>query len=219
SRTNPENHPMTEIFILATAHHRHSQWPFYSFEVLSKLISALKPQLLCVELDAEELKAGGSKAQPEYREAILPRAGQSRCPVMPIKPGAQQDFSVEEIGANPQTAIGKMRLSLFNYCLEQYIAPDYDQLAKTLEGFQSDRMDALMRKKWYYAKWLMPERWRVWQDWNRAMLEKIKAALAANEGKRILVTVGMEHKYWLRQRIGEFPQVRSIQYADFAARP
>jgi len=205
---------MPEIILLATAHHYHLQWPHYSYQVLGDIIGAIRPAVICVELDIAQLAARGSYEQPEYKEAILPKAGELGCKLFPIKPIGERPVNIEEVGVNPESLFGSIGLRLYSYCLSTYIAWDYHQLCKSLKGIQSDHMDGLMRRKWLFAKMLLPERWRLWEAWNRKMASAIAAAISDYPDSTILITVGLEHKYWLKERLAKIPGVRLKQFSD-----
>jgi hypothetical protein len=54
----------------------------------------------------------------------------------------------------------------------------------------------------------------AWAGWNSYFLDRIKGAVAANPGKRIVVIVGVEHCYWLRSHLRDTPGIKLLDPAS-----
>ena len=44
---------------------------------------------------------------------------------------------------------------------------------------------------------------RIWNEWNAYLADRIGETIDKYPGDRILVTVGLDHKYWLWNRLKE----------------
>ena len=56
-----------------------------------------------------------------------------------------------------------------------------------------------------------------WDAWNGHFLEVVERAAAENPGRRIVVLVGAEHGYWLRERLARRPGIRLLDTAALLA--
>lgn len=62
-----------QVIVLATLHQMHDEVPAYSFQQLSDVIERLAPDVLCIEVRAEDLAARSpQKTKREYPVAIYP---------------------------------------------------------------------------------------------------------------------------------------------------
>jgi uncharacterized circularly permuted ATP-grasp superfamily protein len=52
---------------------------------------------------------------------------------------------------------------------------------------------------------------RGWEGWNTHFLETILKAAEENSGKRIIVVVGAEHSYWLRNKLRKQEGIRLVE--------
>jgi KaiC/GvpD/RAD55 family RecA-like ATPase len=53
-----------------------------------------------------------------------------------------------------------------------------------------------------------------WELWNEHFLKSILAAAEAHKGKRLVVTVGAEHVYWLKDRLMKRSEIRVVPLSD-----
>lgn len=58
-----------------------------------------------------------------------------------------------------------------------------------------------------------------WDAWNGEFLATVERAARENPGKRIVVLVGAEHGYWLRDALSRAPGVRLLDTAALLAEP
>ncbi len=85
--------------------------------------------------------------------------------------------------------------------------PSRDSLA-----VNSRQTDALFEVKHEFQSALYgPEERRGWERWNEHFLSRILDVARDNAGKRIVVTVGVEHGYWLRKRLRRDSRLASLE--------
>ncbi len=74
---------------------------------------------------------------------------------------------------------------------------------------RSSHSDALFAVKHSFQNALFgPKEEIAWNSRNSFFLEQIMSAARKNPGKRILVLVGVEHAYWLRNKLKASSEVR-----------
>lgn len=109
---------------------------------------------------------------------------------------------------------------------------EFPQKAETAELY-SDTLFSYLRARWHSAA-DVNSRWtddayavkhafqeklygskevEGWEGWNEHFLDRIMEAAKANPGKRIIVTVGAEHGYWLREHLRQEQGVKLLDTA------
>ena len=78
--------------------------------------------------------------------------------------------------------------------------------------------DLFAVKHAFQEKLYGPKEVEGWEGWNQHFLERIMEAVKANPGKRIVVTVGAEHGYWLRGRLRRESGVKLVDTAEVLGR-
>lgn len=115
---------------------------------------------------------------------------------------------------------------------EEALAHDFPQKAEAFETYAKSVFDYL-RMRWHSAadvnspwtdevfavkhafqnKLFGPKEEEAWEGWNHYFLQQVVAAAKANPGKRIVVLVGVEHGYWMREHLRNFPEVDLLDTA------
>ncbi len=209
--------PPAEVVVLATLHQLHATTPAYSFETLGRVIERLRPDVLCVELQPDDLKARPTEAtKQEYPEVVYPLIDRHHYGVYAMEPAeptyseilkpyiqAGQDFSVRE----PEQAEAFSRYSDGVYIgLQAY----WTSPARVNDAVT----DSVLRAKHELQQAMVGAGERAgWERWNQQFLGVILQAAKQNPGKRIVVIVGAEHGYWLRGRLAQVSGVRLLDTA------
>lgn len=195
----------SEIFILATLHQYHATSKYYSFETLSRIIEGLHPEILAVELTPTDLVSHKEqKTKQEYQKSIFPLIDKHKYLTVPLEP-SEPDFTrlVSLIRESDKDLSEKSpgKADAFS----KYVDSLYDYLFKTWDSplsVNSNCTDALFEVKHNYQNAIYDDRQKQgWEGWNTHFLEKILETAQKNKGKRIVVTVGAEHAYWLREKL------------------
>lgn len=209
--------PPTQVAVIATLHQLHATTPAYSFEALGRAIEQLQPDVLCVELQPDDLKLRPAETtKQEYPDVIYPLIDRHHYRVYAMEPAeptysdilkpyieAGHDFSVRA----PEQAEAFSRYSDGAYIgLQTY----WTSPARVNDAVT----DSVLRAKHELQQAMVGDGERVgWERWNRQFLGVILQAARENPGKRIVVIVGAEHGYWLR---GHLAQVSGVQLLDTA---
>lgn len=210
--------PPAQVAVLATLHQLHATTPAYSFEALGRAIEQLRPDVLCVELQPDDLGLRPTEAtKQEYSAVVYPLIDRHHYRVYAMEPAeptyseilkpyiqAGHDFSVRE----PEQAEAFSRYSDGAYIgLQTY----WTSPARVNDAVT----DSVLRAKHDLQQAMVGAGERVgWERWNQQFLGVILQAAKENPGKRIVVIVGAEHGYWLR---GHLAQAAGVRLLDTAA--
>ena len=195
----------TEVIVLATLHQYHATVKGYSFADLSKIIERAKPDILAVELTPSALRERTEqRTKQEYPKSIFPLIDKHRYQAVPLEPpdplyselvGLLKESSKDLQDNFPQKAEA---FSLYSDSLYKYLFKIWDSPAAVNSG----ETDGQFEVKHAYQNALFGEREeKVWNGWNTHFLEQIVKTAHQKKGKRIVVTVGVEHAYWLRNHL------------------
>jgi len=214
-----------EVIVLSTLHQLHGEVEGYSYRDLSMLIEALDADVLAVELTRNDLES--RREQPvkqEYQESVFPLLDKHDYKVIPLEPaqplydelvGLIRSAQSELQSGQPQLAeaFGIYSDSLYEMLREDWTSP---------VAVNSRETDRLFESKHRFQNALLgPKEAEGWERWNRHFLDQVLGAARNNPGKRVVVLVGAEHSYWLREhleghgvRVGD---TEAILFAIFSA--
>ena len=206
-----------EVIVLSTLHQLHDTTPGYSFDDLSRIIERLRPDVLAVELTAEDLAS--RREQPvkqEYQRSVFPLLDRHDYALVPLEP--PQPLYGELVGLlrRAQADLQEKQPARAE-SFQVYMTSLFELLAerwRSAADVNSPVTDALFESKHRFQAALFgPDESRAWEGWNQHFLDQVLAAARANPGKRILVLVGAEHAYWLRRELGN-ADVRLLETAQ-----
>ncbi len=199
----------TTIVILGTIHIDKESSPAYS-ERLGKLIAEIKPEVLCAELSQEQLDGTMTiETKPEYTDVILPYIKEVNISIVPIQPNTdagqqmekEKEAILERIDRHQWLRVVWEFSSQWEEFMYAKLIPLLDD-PEAIEKLQNTEIDKLHVEPWFEILGrYFPEYILLWEKWNEHFLENIHSALKKHEGGRILVTVGLNHKYWLKDKL------------------
>lgn len=195
----------TEVIVLATLHQLHAEVKGYSFQELGRTIEKIRPDVLAVELTPGDLGSRREqKTKVEYAQSVFPLIDKHKYRAVALEPteplfSELVGFARRSDSENREKHPEKVEaFSTYSKALYGYLLKHWDSVA----AVNSKETDALFQVKHDYQNALFGEtEAKVWTAWNAHFLERILLAAEENRGKRILVLVGAEHAYWLRERI------------------
>ncbi len=210
-----------EVAVLSTLHTLHDDVPAYSRSALRESILRLRPDVLCIEVRADRYAQRAKEAtKVEYPDVVYPLIDAHRYRVHAMEPAPPR---YDEI-VGPYASAGR-EFQARDPVAASAFAAQTEALYATLRAYWTNPSrvndavtDQQMRAKHLLQEALVGEGERAgWEAWNRHFLDVITSAAAAHPGKRIVVLVGAEHGYWLRERLAGRPRVRLLDTAALLA--
>lgn len=200
-----------EVIVLSTVHQLHATTPGYGFADLARIVEALAPDVLCVELQAEDLSARPPEPnKQEYPSAIYPLIDRHRYRVYPLEPseprfGAllgpylQASAAFAQAAPEARKAMDAYADGVYGALARYWTSPVRvnDAVTDAVLGAKHDLQQALVG----------PGERAGWQAWNAHFLDVVVRAARENPGRRVVVTVGAEHGYWLRAHLARTPGI------------
>jgi hypothetical protein len=210
-----------EVAVLATLHKLHAEVPAYSGQVLRDSILRLAPDVLCIEVRPDRYAQRAPEANKvEYPEVVYPLIDAQGYRVYPMEPAPPRFEALLQPYLQANRAFAEAQpaeAAAFSAHAEAMYAPlrAYWTSAARVNDAVTDQQ---MRAKHALQDALIGEGERAgWEAWNGEFLAAIERAAAENPGKRIVVLVGAEHGYWLRERLAGHAGIRLLDTAALLA--
>lgn len=163
------------------------------------LFDRFRPDLVCGEVRRQDYEHNAEYQGPgEYRRFIFQYCQERGIPFVPCDVFRDEDV---ELAQRPlempdeEEEEAKQQLDA--------IMGDFFRIgAGSTPPFNSPEFNALVKKKQAFQHKYAPEVHEIiWNQRNRAIVERLKAVVKENEGKNILVIFGAEHTYWLAEEL------------------
>ena len=197
--------PASQVVVLCALHQMHEEASYYTYADLSAAIERLRPDVLAVELTPADLKARTEqKNKREYQNSVYPLLQRHSWTAVALEPEdprrseligmlRETEESLRQTSPQKDEAFQTYADDLYKYLFSQWHspadvnAPWTDHLFAVKHKFQHDLYGSKEEQGW--------------EGWNQHFLDQIVAAANQNPGKRIVVVVGVEHGYWLREHL------------------
>jgi len=223
----------TEVAVLGMTHGRHRDSSTWSLAHVAETIRRLEPDVVCTEIPPNRWDAArksfadtGAIAEsrvvrfPEYTDVLLPLSKVMDFEIVPCA-GWTQEMSdlrrtrIHEFDTDPAHSAAKREYDA-RMATARNARPD----ASTMDDprfIHSDRYDGVMRNEYtIYDQtlndWIGPGGWTQINESHYALVEN---AIRGHAGKRVLVTFGGAHKYWIRDRLRERDDITLLDVNDF----
>ncbi len=208
--------------MLCTLHQLHEQAPFYTYADLSAAIEQLHPDVLAVELTPADLKEKvEQKNKREYQNSVYPLLRQHSWATVALEPEGPRRTELIGLSRGAEESLPKSSpqkdeaFDTYNDKLFKYLLSEW-QNAADLNASWTDRLFAV--KHSFQHGLYGPQEEQGWKGWNQYFLQQIVTAAKQNPGKRMVVIVGVEHGYWLRQHLREQDGVKLLNTEDLLRR-
>ncbi len=212
--TSTPRAPETQVVVVCTLHQFHEEAPGYSYSDLKDAIERLHPDVLAVELTPTDLAARTTqKIKREYQNAVYPLLLQHNWKAVAMEPEGELSRKLiamirEAEGSFEGEFPQKSEVAeLYSDTLFSYLRAHWHSAADVNSRWTDD---AYAVKHAFQEKLYGPREVEAWEGWNQHFLERIMEAARANPGARIVVTVGAEHGYWLREHLRQEQGVKLL---------
>jgi len=207
----------TEVILIGTMHQLHKNSGFYDFNDIKIILNKVHPAIICVELSPEHLASlQKQKNKIEYEYAIFPYANSNNCILIPMEPEEPRrtklineyislNQEIENTIPNQVTALEKFNQIIYDSLLSNSNSPLDINSGKTLllTGIKHEFQNKIYGEG------------PLWDKWNNNFLEVILRTVSENPGKRIAVTVGFEHLYWLKAKLEKRNYINLFSVKDY----
>lgn len=194
-----------EVFVISTLYSRHKQVPAYDLAVLKRVIDAVKPDVLVLDVTPTELRT--RKVWPgkvEYTDVIFPWLDATRATAYGSEP--DEALFKQLTGAagesykafNESNPAGAKALDALKQATYQALFSGW----KSAADVNSDKTDHIVAGLREIEEGLVGgQAARVQQQWDEHHALRLREAVRAHPGRRVLMLVGIESRYRVMQEL------------------
>ena len=194
----------TPVAVLGTLAEFHREPIPYNLAALVRLVTELRPDLLCLDLTPDQWRRRDfGDLPPEYRDALLPLARQTDMVVVPIagdRPPPEPSITGWRGGA-----IGELRRWL---AYLQRTAPGPDAVNAGPRHFIADLLYTVI------AVLAGRTTRRAWKAHTDHLVRHVLDVVRRDPGCRVLVAVNVRHCHHIRHALRQHSEVQLVQYTQ-----
>lgn len=208
-----------KVVVLSTLHQIHHRVSGYSYQRLIRILEQLKPDIIAAELTDDDIASlRDQSVKTEYQLAVFPYIRRTGVPLVAIEPTEPRYSELVGLMRNATKSAKTVRPERYK-TLTGFTNTLYDHLyARWTDAcsVQSETTDALFEVKHRFQNDVLgKDEKQGWEGWNQEMASRIASAARRNPGKRIVVLVGAEHGYWIRQSLSRQAGVQVEERCPF----
>lgn len=203
ANTESREIPHTRVAVIGTLAEFHREPIPYDLGALVRLVSDLRPDLLCLDLTSDQWQRRAfGDLPPEYRDALLPLARQTDIVVVPI---AGEHPPAESVASGWRGAVIAV-LRRWLASLHRSSPP-----AAVIEGPRHHIADLLYE---LMARLAGPETYRAWKVHTDHLTMQVLEVVRRDPGRRVLVAVNLRHCHHIRPALKMHPEIRVVSYSQ-----
>lgn len=194
-----------EVFVISTLYSRHKQVPAYDLAALKRLMDAVKPDVLVLDVTPTELRT--RKVWPgkvEYTEVIFPYLDATGISAYGSEPdealfkeltgaGGESYKAFKEHNPGGAKALGELKQATYQALYTTW------QSAADVNSDKTDHIVAGLRE--IEEGLVSGQAARVQKQWDEHHALRLRDTVSAHPGKRVLMLVGIESRYRVLQEL------------------
>jgi len=202
-----------EIYIVGALHGLHEQEASFTYDDLGRLIAAIKPDVMLLEVTPEEL-AGKleTKGRPEYPKVIWPRLVDGGPIAIAMELGQPEYGEVTSAATKDFETFKKERpaehqaLTIYGKGAEAVLLEHW----KSVADVHAEATDALARARAALNAALVPGSASGQNRWDGAMVDAVRKAIDLHPGTRILVLGSYRNRFMFVKALRDSPGAKLI---------
>lgn len=207
--------PPDGVYVVGSIQRLHTSEPSFSFDHLRRIIEAVRPEVLVLEVRPDELaERKETQGRPEYPAVVWPYLAAHPTAALPMEPGGETFAAMTGAAGERFQAFGKA-----NPEAEAYMTRLGHALSMVLQHHWRHPADAhdpvtadLIRAQGLAQAQLGGAEFEAGQaEWDGYMVARAREAIAANPGKRILVLASYRNLDAFRAGLKGEPRVVDME--------
>jgi len=197
----------SQVFVVGALHALHEREPDFSYEQLGRVIEAVKPDVLLLEVRPDELaEKKETQGRPEYPQVVWPLLAARDYQALPLEPGDPlfSEMVSQASGAAERFAKAKPDASARLDAYRKAQTAALLELWRSPADVHGELTANLTRAAQHVQHSLVgPEEEAVQTRWDGYMADRALEAVRANPGKRILVLGSYRNRAVFVERLRE----------------
>lgn len=203
----------SEVFVLATLYKRHETVGAYDLQTLRRIILAVKPEAVVLDVTPDELKQEKvHQSKIEYPNVIFPLVKSENYLAYAAEPAEPLFGEIVQSVSKGFQAFEKNNPDE-SAAMKQYTASLFETLKfswKTPADVNSQVTDKVLAGKEALRGNFVKEYGSGQQRWNQHTTDAVLRAAKENPKKRILLLLGIENCYWVRNALRNNKRVNLV---------
>ncbi len=203
----------TEVYVVGTLYKRHEQVPAFGLDVLRRVISDIKPEVLVLDVTPNELKDQTvHPSKIEYPQVIFPFAAQGGYPTYAAEPDEPLFTEIQKnIGeilerANAQRPTQRETLDAYSKATFDALKLHWTSPAAVQDGVTAAALSA----RGELSNTLTPGMKKISADWDRHTADVAIRAAKEHPGKRVLVLTGIQNRPLVVEYLSKSPNLKVV---------
>lgn len=201
--------PRSEVYVLGTLYRQHAQVPAYSLDVLQRLITAVHPDVLVLDVSPGELeKRTVHPGKIEYTQVVFPLLAGGTFKAYPSEPGQPMFDEIvnSTIAAIKQAKTEQPALTAALDAHEKTAAELLKAHWQTTADVQDATTAAVLAGKSALRDAVYgPVAAEGSRRWNEHIARQVVLAVRENPGRRILVLTGIDNRSFVLRHLAGQP--------------
>jgi hypothetical protein len=190
-------------------------------KILRDTLNKIDANIILAELSDDQLHNKMTcLSKPEYPEVIIPYCMENNKSIYPFQPNTEEGMNYGKkkdaiLKRLKQNDIDKSKFET-NETIASIYANQFMLKCDDLKVLQSEMFDNFFRADYELTKTLFPQLGELREFWNRSFYKEIDRKLEVNRDvDRILITVGLSHKFWLKEQLLQRDDINYKEIGDF----
>ncbi len=195
------------VFVLGGIHQSHENAKYYTYERMGEIYQQLKPDILCVETQQKHVDDKSFTGTPfDFKKFMIPLAKVDKIPIYGIdwwdNEKGMKWQELQQKAFSDTTLISEIKFiggmfSLFNEYFEN----------KDFEDINSQYITNLWKTKSEFKYHILSQNSQYKfivefeNERNNHIVENIQKIVRENPNKKILVAIGIDHKYYIEEKL------------------
>lgn len=183
--------PPDGVYVVGAIQRLHASEPSFSFDHLRRIIEAVRPDVMVLEVRPDELAARKeTQGRPEYPAVVWPWLSAHPTAALPMEPGGEVFEAMTGAAGRRFEAFGKAKPDADAYMTRLARALStvlQDHWRHPADAHDAITLDLVRAQGLAQAQLGGPDFATSQAEWDGYMVARAREAIAANPGKRILV--------------------------------
>lgn len=212
--------PAPGVFVLGGIHQGHETAKYYTYKRMGEIYQLLKPDVLCVETQQKHVEDGSFRGTPyDFINFMIPLAQKDQTPIYGIdwwdNEQGEKWRELQRKAYNDTTIYSEIVLigGLFSLFDGYFKNKDFREInSRYITRLWKAKNEFKYHVFNQYSEYVFIVQYE--NERNNHIVENILKVIAENPGKNILVAIGIDHKYYIEDKLEEYG-VRVYQVEEF----
>jgi hypothetical protein len=203
------NTEKADVFVIGGIHQDHESALIYTYERMGEIYRKLHPDLLCVEVLHKYIEDGSFKGMPfDFSKFMVPLARKDGIPIFGIdwwdEVKGNQWMQLQQKIASDQSLVPEVKLlgGIFQLLNDYFKTRDFREIhSQAMTNLWASRKELLFSIVQQHPEYRPIMDFEL--ERNEQMTKNILRVVREHSGKRVIIAVGIDHKWYIEKVLRE----------------